>query len=272
MELKKDRYILFPSKAEANDFIREIDSIMTSHWGDPIVNPYTGMAIVPWNDEHLKRASHLALGRKAFSPIQASEKGWNFGYHQGAFAKASTKLEDALFSREALDAFDTYPNFPAYRATFYGILASLYGVKEALRQTTKALNGGAIQWWNSKFKEIQSDQLLKLFYDLHNSDKHDLQIKYLRPDLNLYSYSGPAPDIVSGEGVFSVINHGTKEERRIFYKGGKMSFSCRLDVSPLIHKGRDVSMISLKEQTDSVISHYRDLVWEGKASFPTPYS
>lgn len=270
--MKVDRYILFATKDEAAKFIWEIDSVMAEHWADPIVHPFTGKAIVPWDDNYLKKAAHMVLGKKAISPNQAAEQGWNFGYHQGLFAKASTKLEDAMFSREALNGFDTYPNFPAYRATFYGVLASLYGVKEALRNATKRIGREAISWWNEKFKEIRADPLLKLFYDLHNSDKHDIEIKYLRPSMNLYRYVGPAPDIISGEGVFSIIDRGTKNERRVFHSGAITTFSCYLDVANLMHKGTDVSSLSVKEQADLVIAHYRDLVWEAKTSFPSLYS
>ena len=201
MSLKKDRYILLANKDEASELIQEIDEILAEHWAEPIVHPFSGKALVPWNDDYLKKAAHLMLGKKAISPAQAAEKGWNFGYHQGPFAKASTKLEDAYFAREAMNGFDDYPNYPAYRATFYGVLASLYGVKEALRKTAKAIGGNAPKWWNGRFKEIQGDPLLKLFYDLHNSDKHDLEIKHLRPNMRLYGYTGTAPDVISGEGI-----------------------------------------------------------------------
>ena len=280
-KLKNDRYILFQNKAEAEDFIRELDQILMEHWGDPIVHPFNGKAIVPWNDEYLKKASYLLRGKKKISPEQVTEQGWYFGYHQGFFAKATTKLEDATFAREALDNFDNYPNYPAYRATFYGVLVSLFAVKEALWEATKRINEEAIksgidsintkanEWWSSKFQEIDNDQLLKLFIDLHNQDKHNLKIKHLRPKMNLYSYkgNGPAPDIISGEGIFSIVNRGTKDERRVFYSGAITEFFCYLDISPLIHKGQDVSKLPLKQQIDLVLDHYRSLIWEAKNIF-----
>ncbi|TCB47050.1 hypothetical protein E0H80_16425 [Acinetobacter sp. ANC 4779] len=279
--MKKDRYILFQNKTEAEDFIRELDQILIEHWGDAIVHPFNGKAIVPWNDEHLKKVSYLLHGKKKISPEQATEQGWYFGYHQGFFAKATTKLEDATFAREALDKFDTYPNYPAYRATFYGVLVSLFGVKEALWEATKRINDEALkngtdsintkanEWWSNKFEEISKDQLLNLFIELHNQDKHNLKIKHLRPQMRLYGYKGdgPAPDIISGEGVFSIVNRGTKDERRIFYSGAITEFFCYLDISPLIHKGEDVSKLSLKQQMDLVIEYYRDLIWEAKSTF-----
>jgi hypothetical protein len=270
--LKKDRYILLANKDEALGLIKEVDEILSEQWAEPIVHPFSGKALVPWNDEYLKNAAHLLRGKKVISPAQAAEQGWNFGYHQGPFAKASTKLEDANFAREAINRFDAYPNYPAYRATFYGVLASLYGVKEALKKTAKSIGGDAPRWWHAKFKEIQGDPLLKLFYDLHNSDKHDLEIKHLRPNMKFYGYTGPAPDIISGEGVFTIINRGTKNEQRVFHAGAKTDFSCYLEVDGLKHKGSDVSHLSLKEQMDLVIEHYRDLVWEAKNAFPGTYS
>lgn len=270
--MKMDHYILLSDKDKAIELIQEIDEILGEHWADPIVHPFSGKALVPWNHDYLKNATHLINGFEHISPSQAAEQGWNFGYHQGPFAKASTKLEDAEFAREALNAFDAYPNYPAYRATFYGVLASLYGVKEALRNTTKALGETAPDWWEDKFREILGDPLLKLFYDLHNSDKHDLEIKYLRPNMRFYGYSGPAPDVISAEGVFTVINSGTKNERRIFYSGAKTEFSCYLDIAGLMHRGEDVSHHSLKEQTDLVLEYYRYLIWEAKGRFPSKFS
>jgi hypothetical protein len=272
MSLKTDCYILLANKDEASGLIKEIDKILSEHWAEPIVHPFSGKTLVPWNDDYLKNAVHLIHGKKVVARAQAAEQGWNLGYHQGPFAKASTKLEDADFAREAINGFDAYPNYPAYRAAFYGVLASLYGVKEALRKTAIAISGEAPKWWKAKFKEIEGDSLLKLFYDLHNSDKHDLQIKHLRPNMKLLSYTGPEPDISSGEGVFSIINRGTKNERRIFHAGAKTVFSCYLDVAGLKHKGSDVSHLSLKEQIDLVVEHYRDLVYEAKNTFPGTHS
>lgn len=87
--------------------------------------------------------------------------------------------------------------------------------------------------------------------------------------MNFYGYkgSGPAPDIISGEGIFSIVNRGTKDERRIFYSGAVTEFSCYLDISSLIHKGQDISKLPLKQQTDLVLDHYRNLIWKAKSIF-----
>lgn len=272
-------YVVFKNALDAEEFIREIDNIINSHWDDPKIHPFDGRALVSWNKEYLKKASALLRDKEKISLEQATEKGWYFGYHQGFFAKASTKLEDATFAREALNKFDHYPNYPAYRATFYGVLVSLFAVKDAFRDATKKINeqanknsisnvnATAVDWWENKFKEINNDQLLKLFIDLHNQDKHSLQIKYLQPNMKFYGYEGITPDSISGEGVFSIINVGTKDERRIFHSGAITDFSCYLNISPIYHKGNDVSKLTLKEQIDLVIEHYRNLIWEAKNIF-----
>ena len=267
--MKKDKYILFENKLDAQQFINEIDKFIKQHWADPIVQPFNGKAIVPWNNEYLEKAKFLLKGKKVLSPEQAEQSGWYFGYHQGYFAKASTKLEDAMFAREALDMFDNYPNFPAYRATFYGLLVSLFGVKEALRYACDRINDESKQWWTIKFKEIENDQLLKLFIDLHNADKHKLELKHLRPRMELYKFISKdfKPDISSGEGVFSIADRGTKYERRVFFPGAEANFYCYLDVNPLTHKGNDMSILKLKEQIDLVTAYYQDLIWEAKSKF-----
>lgn len=271
--MKKDRYVVFDNKMDAKEFIRDIDQIIGEHWADPLVNPFNGKAIVPWNDDYLKKARHLLKGEKILSPHEAEHGGWYFGYHQGCFAKASTKYEDALFAREALDMFDHYPNFPAYRATFYGVLVSIFGIKEALRYACEKYGNDAWAWWSIKFKEIERDQLLKLFIDLHNEDKHKLYLKYLRPTMKLYSFKSQTavPNIISGEGAFSIVNHGTKYERRVFLKGAEAEFSCYLNIKSIMHQGKEVGSLTIKEQIDLVLDYYRDIIWEAKVNFKTKY-
>lgn len=265
--MKKDRYVIFQNEKDASEFILEIDHALGEHWDNANIHSFNKKAIVAWNDEYLRKAEHLLTGKKTITRNQAEEQGWNFGYHKGAFAKASTKLEDAMFARDSLDMFDRYPNFPAYRAIFFGIISALYGVKEGLRYACEAIGGEAPKWWSHKFKEIQGDPLLKIFYDLHNSDKHDLQIKYLQPNMRLYSYSGPPPHVFSGEGVFSIINPGTKDERRVFHDGAVAEFECFLAIDNLKHKNDIVNHLPLKQQIDLVIQHYKELVWEARNQF-----
>ncbi|NDP62960.1 hypothetical protein [Polaromonas sp.] len=268
--MKIHRYILFRDESEGRALIDQIDQARGSdHWADPNINPFDGRSLVPWNDEYL--ADHLKLvdGMDSVTFDEAQDQGWSFGYFTGRFAKARIKLEEVQHIRVTLDAFDRNPNFAAYRALFFGLLSSLYGVKEALRQSSNKLGNEARSWWDAKFEEIKADPLLWLLYDLNNSDKHSISSPFLRPRMNLYVYKGPAPPglIMSGEGVFVAVDKDTARERRVFFEGADAGFEVYLDVPVLSHKGQDVSRAGLKSQLDMAIFHYENLVFEARRTF-----
>lgn len=268
--MKIDRYIQMPSEADARVLIDRIDQARgADHWAEPNVNPFDGRALVPWNDEYLAEQSDLINDMATLTFDEAQEQGWAFGYFTGRFAKARAKLEEAQHIRLTLNSFDRNPNYPAYRALFFGLLSSLYGVKEALRQSCKKLGKEPLAWWDAKFEEIKADPLLWLFYDLNNSDKHSLSSPFLRPRMNLYGYNGPAPPglIISGEGVFVAADTGTARERRLFFEGANAAFEVYLDVPALSHKRLDVSGAGLKAQIDLAIAHYEELVFEARRTF-----
>lgn len=268
--MKIDRYLVLPSESDARALIERVDQARgEDHWSEPNINPFDGRAIVPWNDEYLADQAYLIDGLEALYFDEAQDQGWAFGFFTGRFAKARAKLEEAQHIRVSLDAFDRNPNYPAYRALFFGLLSSLYGVKEALRKSCNKISDGASVWWDAKFEEIRTDPLLWLFYDLNNSDKHSISSPLLRPKMNLYGYRGPAPPglIISGEGVFVSVNRGTARERRVFFEGVDATFEVYLDVPGLVHKGQEVSSIGLKRQLDLAITHYEELVFEARRSF-----
>lgn len=265
--MKTDFYLVFPDIDSANAFIGVVDERIGEHWAEAKINRFDGKALVAWNEQYLSKVNSLINGIERLSYTEADESGWNLGFHKGKFAKSKTKLEDAIFARESLDMFDHYPNFPAYRAVFFGILSSLYGVKEGLKKVCKKIGEDATLWWEKKFEEIKNDDLLYLFYDTHNADKHGLEVGFLTPNMELYKYGTTMPEIISGEGAFNVINRGTSKERRVFHTGITADFSCYHRTKNLFHKGDDVSELPLKEQIDLVISHYQELVWEAKGKF-----
>ena len=268
--MKIHRYILLSSENEGRALIERIDQAReTDHWAEPNINPFDARALVPWNDDYLAEQSGLIDGMETLTFDEAQDQGWAFGYFTGRFVKARVKLEEAQHIRVTLDAFDRNPNYAAYRALFFGLLSSLYGVKEALRQSCKKLGKETLTWWDAKFEEIKADPLLWLFYNMNNSDKHSISSPFLRPRMNLYGYKGPAPPglIISGEGVFVAVDKGTARERRVFFDGAEAAFEVYLDVSALSHKGQDVSGIGLKAQLDIVIAHYEDLVFEARQTF-----
>jgi hypothetical protein len=264
------RYVIFENSDEANALIYRLDQALGGdHWADANLNPFDGRALVAWNDDYLSKFSEMIAGFQTISLDEAQDEGWAFGYFSGRFAKSRVKLEEAQHIRVSLDSFDRQPNYPAYRALFFGLLSSLYGVKEALRQSCKKTSKEALAWWNLKFEEIKADPLLCLFYDLNNSDKHSISSPLLRPRMNLYGYKGVAPQglIISGEGVFFSINQETPQEKRIFFDGADATFEVYLDISNLSHKGQDVSNICLKGQLDLAITHYENLVFEARRAF-----
>lgn len=270
--MKINRYIILDNKLEGNALIDRIDQARGSdHWAEQIINPFDGRTLVPWNDDYLIQQVHLIEGMTTITFDEAQDQGWSFGYFNGRFAKASIKLEEAQHIRVSLDGFDCNPNYPAYRALFFGLLSSLYGVKEALRQSSKKIGKEAVSWWDIKFKEIKADPLLCFFYDLNNSDKHSISSPFLQPKMKLYSYKGTAPPglIMSGEGVFVAVDKGTARERRVFFDGVNAAFEVYLDVPVLYHKGQEVSGKALKAQLDMAISYYEDLVFEARNMFGT---
>lgn len=268
--MKIHRYLVLPNESDARALVERLDQARGSdHWAEPNVNPFDGRAIVPWNDEYLADQAELVDGIEALSHDQAQDQGWSFGFFTGRFAKARVKLEEAQHIRVSLDAFDRNPNYPAYRALFFGLLSSLYGVKEALRESCNKIGGGASVWWEEKFEEIRMDPLLWLFYNLNNSDKHSISSPLLRPRMNLYGYRGPAPPglITSGEGIFVAMKQGTARERRVFFEDADATFEVYLDVPALIHKGQEVCKIGLKAQLDLAITYYEELVFEARHTF-----
>jgi|26BtaG_2_1085354.scaffolds.fasta_scaffold01687_3 hypothetical protein len=265
-----NRYILVDDECKARALIELIDKELESeHWSEPIINPFNGKALIPWNDKYLIRQAYLINGMKTLTFDEAQDQGWSFGYFTGRFAKARVKLEEAQHIRVSLDLFDNRPNYPAYRALFFGLLSSLYGVKEALRQSSKKIGSDAESWWNMKFQEIKTDPMLCFFYDLNNSDKHSISSPFLRPNMKLYGYKSTIPPglIISGEGVFIAVQKDTARERRIFFEDVDAAFEVYLDVPSLYHKGQDVSDIGLKAQLDMTISYYEDLVFEARKIF-----
>lgn len=270
--MKINRYIMLDNKLEGKALIDRIDQARGSeHWAEPIINPFDGRALVPWNDDYLINQVHFIDGKDTLTFDEAQDQGWSFGYFDGRFAKARVKLEEAQHIRVSLDGFDCNPNYPAYRALFFGLLSSLYGVKEALQKSCKKIKNTALSWWEEKFIEIKEDPLLWLFYDLNNADKHSLSSPLLRPHMKLYSYKGTVPPglIMSGEGVFVAVDKGTARERRVFFDGVNAAFEVYLDVPVLYHKGQDVSGKGLKAQLDMAISYYEDLVFEARSKFDT---
>lgn len=272
--MKIHRYILFHNESESRAFVdRILRARESDDWAvEPIVNPFDGRALIPWNDNFLADQRSLLDGMLALTFDEAQEQGWAFGHLTGRFAKARVKLEEAQHIRVSLDAFDHKPNYPAYRALFFGLLSSLYAVKEALQQSSKKLGKEAQLWWETKFKEIKGDPLLWLFYDLNNADKHSISSPLLRPRMNLRSYQGlNLPGlIVSGEGVFVLVDKGTARERRVFFDNIEQidaTFEVYLDISELSHMGEDVTNLKLKAQLDLAIAYYENLVFEARCTF-----
>lgn len=83
----------------------------------------------------------------------------------------------------------------------------------------------------------------------------------LHPRTKFYGYSGPPPNVLSGEGVFWIVDRGTKDERRAFLRGANAAFECYLVTSD------GASEEPAKVLLDQVIEHYKELVWAAKQRF-----
>lgn len=269
--MKADRYLLFECVADAQRFVDRLDEERKSldRWAHPNINPFDGRAVIPWNDEYLAAHAHLTDGVPDISLDAAQEEGWAFGHFSGLFAKARAKLEEAQLIRDGLDQFDKHPNYPAYHALFFGFLSATYAIKESVRKVCSRISPDAKLWWNTRFNELRSDQLLSFFYDLNNSDKHSIATPLLRPRTKFYGYKGAALAglVFSSEGIFVVTNRDTPQERRVFFEGAEAEFEVYLDLKELIHKGKDVSALSLKQQLDFVLEFYEELVYEARCTF-----
>ncbi len=218
--MKADRYLLFASAEGANDFLDRLHAAMQyrESWAEPNVHPLDIRAVVPWNDGYLAQYSHLLEGIEQTSLDLARGQGFVFGRLKGPFAHARAKLEEAQLLEEALTSATSLPNFPVYRALFFGFLSATYALKEALRQSCRRLGNEAEAWFEGQFQRLKADPVVWAFYQMNNDNKHQPDDLPLRSYLQMHSLrvSGSpkgARVVMSNEGVIGILHEGTARER-----------------------------------------------------------
>lgn len=224
--MKVDRYLAFPSAEGARAFLDQLHAAMKYReiWAEPNAHPFEDRAVVPWNDGYLAQYSHLLEGVEQISMEQARDQGFTFGRLRGPFAHARAKLEEAQLLQEALAAATPLPNFPVYRALFFGFLSATYALKEALKQSCKRLGADAEAWFEEQFQRLKADPLVWAFYRMNNDNKHqpnDLPLRSYLEMRGLRISGGPQGFrvVMSNEGVLGIVHEGTNRERVVALAG-----------------------------------------------------
>ncbi len=139
--MKIHKYLVFPSIEAAIQFLDQLHTAMQNKeiWTDANLHPFDKRALVPWNDDYLNQYDHLITPIEKISQDEALDQGFLFGRLRGPFAHARAKLEEAQLLQSALVEASSIPNFPVYRALFFGFLSATYALKEALRKSCNRL-------------------------------------------------------------------------------------------------------------------------------------
>jgi len=265
--MKKDFYVEFDVVEDAIEALYEINKRLGGKWDEPRWHPFEGSAIIAWNLSHLAECEDLLDGRKRMTLQDATKRGYAMGYHKGKFHQASQKLEDAGFVLDAMKTAVETPNLPAFRALFYGFQAAIYGTINALRGGCNKLGGDAKKWWAAKNKTLKAEAFLQTLHIDYNSDKHGSYTGLLSARVKLFGYKGPAPDIISGEGAFSIIERGTPRERRVFHSGASCEFEPYLQIEKIELDGTDLGALPLTDQLEFVLWYFQDMLFEAKSKF-----
>ena len=262
-----DRYLIFESEKSAVQFLDQLHREMRHKevWAEVNVHPFEKHAVVPWSDDYLTQYSHLIKDVAQISQEQAEQQGFLFGRLKGPFAHARAKLEEAQLLQEALAEASPLPNFPVYRALFFGFLSATYALKEALRKSCKRLGSDAEVWFESQFKQLKDDPLVWAFFQLNNQNKHEPDSLPLRSMLlrmgASHIYGGP-PGVqvfMSSEGIIGIVHGGTSRERVVSLAGvADVSWEVVIDMPEFGISGPSTPM------TEHVLGFYERLVFEAR--------
>ncbi|MDD3327226.1 MAG: hypothetical protein PHW25_09110 [Zoogloea sp.] len=224
--MKADRYLAFSSAEGAKAFLEQLHAAMQHRevWAEPNVHPFEDRAVIPWNDGYLAQYRHLLQGVEHISLEEALEQGFTFGRLKGPFAHARAKLEEAQLLQEALTAATSLPNFPVYRALFFGFLSATYALKEALKESCKRLGSHPKTWFEEQFQRLKADPLVWAFYRMNNDNKHQPDDLPLRSYLQVRAFrvsGGPqgVRVVMSNEGILGIVHEGTGRERVVALAG-----------------------------------------------------
>jgi len=267
--MKKDFYVEFDLVEDAIKLLDEINERLGERWDEPRRHPFEKSAIIAWNLSYLANCEELLDGLNKLTLQDATKRGYAMGYHKGKFHQASQKLEDAAFVLDAMKTVTATPNLPAFRSLFYGFQAAIYGTINALRGSCQKVGGDACKWWKTKNKTLKDEAFLQSLLIDYNTDKHGSYTGLLTARVKLFEYKGPAPDIISGEGAFSIQNRGTPRERRTFHSGTSCEFEPYLQLDRIELDGTDLKGLPLTDQLEFVLWYFQDMLYEAKANFDT---
>ncbi len=215
----------------------------------------------------LVQYSHFLEGFEQMSLEQARDQGFTFGRLKGPFAHARAKLEEAQLLQEALTAATPLPNFPVYRALFFGFLSATYALKEAIRQSCTRLGGEADAWFEEQFQRLKVDPLVWAFYQMNNHNKHQPDDLPLRSCLQMRAIrisGGPqgVRVVMSNEGILGILHEGTGRERVVALAGlADVDWQVVLEMPD---RGIGGAATPLTEQ---VLRFYEVLVFEARKTF-----
>ncbi len=267
--MKADRYLVFAPAESAKQFLDQLHAAMQHRetWAEPNVHPFEDRAVVPWNDGYLVQYSHLLEGVEQISLDQARDQGFTFGRLKGPFAHARAKLEEAQLLQEALAGATPLPNFPVYRALFFGFLSATYALKEALRESCKRLGKEAEAWFEGQFQRLKANPVVWAFYQMNNDNKHQPDDLPLRSYLQMRSLrvsGGPegARVVMSNDGVIGILHEGTARERVAALAGAAdVNWQVVLEMPDRGVRGAATPM------ADQVLKFYEQLVFEARKTF-----
>jgi hypothetical protein len=266
--MKIDKYLAFSTADSAKEFLGRLHAAMQHRetWAEPNVHPFENRALVPWHDGYLAQHSNLIEGVEQLSLEQARDQGFIFGRLKGPFAHAQAKLEEAQLLQEALAGATPLPNFPVYRALFFGFLSATYALKEALRKSCKRLGGEAEAWFEDQFQRLKADPVVWAFYQMNNENKHQPDDLPLRSYLQMRSLrvaGGPqgVRVVMSNEGIIGILHEGTSRERVVALAGsGDVDWQVVLELP----SGVAGPATPLAEQ---VLRFYEQLVFNARTAF-----
>jgi hypothetical protein len=271
--MRKDFYVEVPTLEAADTILNEIEQRMGEKWEHPNQNPFSSRTIFSWNTEHLSGCEDLIDGLPRLTLDEAMKKDYGIGFHQGKFSQASRKLEEARFLIPAIINARESINFSATRALFYAFQSSIYSTREALKKSCRKIGHEARDWWENKERSIKkSEPLLQRLHVDYNREKHGEASGLLKPVLMMYEYAGPLPDVISGEGIFTIIDRGTLRQRRVFHTGAVAKLSIELLVEKQILSGEDISNASIEQKLEMIVSYFENILWEARETFSdTPH-
>ncbi|MGB3417588.1 MAG: hypothetical protein WBA36_13010 [Mesorhizobium sp.] len=146
---------------------------------------------------------------------------------------------------------------------------SIYSVREALGRSCRRIGSPADAWWKGVERNIvKNEPFIQFLHVDYNRDKHGEGSGVLVPSIDMGAYSGAAPDMISGEGVFTIQHKGSINRRRVFFPAPNCKMTIRLEFEKQVIRGHDIGSLSFVEKLNMIIEYYEDLIKDAKVRFP----